>query len=141
MRDVGSIMPDPVALAGPMPKTLATAKIEIARLREKLGFGLSDGPKGNKGPSCPVGLIRSSPVPAGGSKPIPPDTSDPQPNPDRGVGPPELSSMTPAAFESFIQRCGNKELSILLGRETAKGRKQDSSVVSRLYKEIKKRGA
>lgn len=108
----------PPASAGPMPTTLATARIEIARLREKLGLSL----------------------PAGGSKPIPPDRDDPQPNPDRGVGPPDLASMTPAAFGSFIQKCGNKELSILLARETSKGRKQDSSVVGRLYRELKKRG-
>jgi hypothetical protein len=106
------------------PRTLGEAKTVIANLRAQL----------------------AAKPPPGGGKPIPPDTSDPRPNPDRGVGPPkslvepDLGNLAPAAFADYISRCDNKALKILLARECSKsGKLKNDHLVGELYREIKKR--
>src|SRR5271165_3846541 len=120
-------MPIPPASASSMPKTLAEAKQLISNLRRQLGHG-----------------------PPAGGKPIPKSpNSPPTPNPDpTAPGMPGvanrlayLSAMSPRDFSDFLGGCGDKELKILLARETAKiGKEQDEHVVAKLYREIKKRG-
>jgi hypothetical protein len=117
------LMPLPHASAS-SPRTLGEAKTVIASLRAQL----------------------AAKPPPGGGKPIPPDTSDPRPNPDRGVGPPKslvdpgLGNMAPAVFADFLSRCDNQTLKILLSRECSKNRKlKNDHLVRKLYEEIKRR--
>jgi hypothetical protein len=80
------------------------------------------------------------------SKPISPP-NDPCLSPDRPVGPPDpsppgLAEMPPAAFNQFLSMKTDSELKVLLARETAKGHKeQNASLISKFYKELKRRSA
>lgn len=122
--DVGFMLESPASVTS-MPRTLAEAKTEIARLRQQLGHGPPAGKPIPKAPEDP------HPILPGRNPPI---------NPGAVVV--DLSNMAPVAFDDFVARCGNKELKILLSRETAKrGKEQDEHVVGRLYRELKKRGA
>jgi len=112
-------MPDSLASAPSMPKTLAEAKGIIANLRRQLGT--------SPPPARPVPKTDPQPVANPAPPPIPKAVLD-------------LSEMPPASFDLLLSARTNAEIKLLLARETAKGREQDSSVVGRLYRELKKRG-
>jgi len=53
-----------------------------------------------------------------------------------------LGALSPKQFSETLDRCDDKTLKILLTRELSKpGPKQNDGVDSKLYKELKKRGA
>jgi hypothetical protein len=85
-------------------------------------------------------------IPAG--KPIPKTPPDPHPVADRNspINPQnaviDLAAMSPKRFSQTLELCGDKALKLLLARECSKpGPKQDSGVIAKLYKELKRRGA
>jgi hypothetical protein len=112
------------------PKTLFEARTLIKNLRAQLA-----------GHGPPAG---SRPIPKLPERPPTADPSIPPPEPSPPGTPAgmNLSDMSPKAFAEMVDRSNNKTLFALLSRETAKsGKQQDASVVDRLYKELKKRGA